>query len=97
MVASDVVWFIKIVKQENFIQMKNKNRNLFAIPTYPTKKKHIIKSKKGSYTSMGFDTRSIASENIRRTSLAKLSALPLEAPITKVTYSVLLRSFQIQC
>lgn len=38
----------------------------------------------GSYTSLGFDARSIASENIRRTSLAKLSALPLEAPITKV-------------
>lgn len=49
----------------------------------PTKK---IKSNKGSYTSLGFDARSIASENIRRTSLAKLSALPLEAPITKVTY-----------
>lgn len=31
-----------------------------------------------------FDVRSMASENIRRTSLAKLSALPLEAPITKV-------------
>lgn len=30
------------------------------------------------------DVRSITSENIRRTSLAKLSALPLEAPITKV-------------
>lgn len=38
----------------------------------------------GSYTSLGFDSKSIASENIRRTSLAKLSALPLEAPITKV-------------
>lgn len=32
-----------------------------------------------------FDVRSIASENIRRSSLAKLSALPLEAPITKVS------------
>lgn len=31
-----------------------------------------------------FDIRSVASEGIRRTSLAKLSALPLEAPITKV-------------
>ncbi|XP_055309004.1 high affinity cAMP-specific and IBMX-insensitive 3',5'-cyclic phosphodiesterase 8 [Sitodiplosis mosellana] len=40
--------------------------------------------RRGSYTSLGFDARSIASENIRRTSLAKLSALPLEAPITKV-------------
>lgn len=33
-----------------------------------------------------FDIRSVASEGIRRTSLAKLSALPLEAPITKVRY-----------
>lgn len=42
---------------------------------------------RGSIFSMrrgSFDVRSIASENIRRTSLAKLSALPLEAPITKV-------------
>ena len=31
-----------------------------------------------------FDVRSIASDGLRRTSLAKLSALPLEAPITKV-------------
>lgn len=38
----------------------------------------------GSIRRGSFDVRSIASENIRRTSLAKLSALPLEAPITKV-------------
>ncbi|XP_035907774.1 high affinity cAMP-specific and IBMX-insensitive 3',5'-cyclic phosphodiesterase 8 isoform X4 [Anopheles stephensi] len=31
-----------------------------------------------------FDVRSIASDGLRRTSLAKLSSLPLEAPITKV-------------
>lgn len=31
-----------------------------------------------------FDIRSIASDGLRRTSLAKLSSLPLEAPITKV-------------
>ncbi|XP_055604529.1 high affinity cAMP-specific and IBMX-insensitive 3',5'-cyclic phosphodiesterase 8 isoform X2 [Uranotaenia lowii] len=31
-----------------------------------------------------FDVRSIASDGLRRTSLAKLSNLPLEAPITKV-------------
>lgn len=31
-----------------------------------------------------FDVRSIASDGLRRTSLAKLSQLPLEAPITKV-------------
>lgn len=39
----------------------------------------IFSLRRGSY-----DVRSIASENIRRTSLAKLSSLPLEAPITKV-------------
>ena len=31
-----------------------------------------------------FDVRSFASDGLRRTSLAKLSSLPLEAPITKV-------------
>lgn len=31
-----------------------------------------------------FDVRSIGSDNMRRTSLAKLHAMPLEAPITKV-------------
>jgi len=31
-----------------------------------------------------FDVRSIASDGLRRTSLAKLTSLPLEAPITKV-------------
>lgn len=30
------------------------------------------------------DVRSIASDGLRRTSLAKLQGLPLEAPITKV-------------
>lgn len=30
------------------------------------------------------DVRSVGSDYLRRTSLAKLSALPLEAPITKV-------------
>lgn len=47
-----------------------------------------ISEPRGSIYSMrrgSFDVRSIASENIRRTSLAKLSALPLEAPITKVS------------
>lgn len=34
-----------------------------------------------------FDVRSIGSDNMRRTSLAKLHAMPLEAPITKVTHS----------
>lgn len=40
----------------------------------------------GSIRRGSFDVRSIASENIRRTSLAKLSSLPLEAPITKVSF-----------
>lgn len=42
----------------------------------------------GSIRRGSFDVRSIASENIRRTSLAKLSALPLEAPITKVIHFI---------
>lgn len=31
------------------------------------------------------DVRSVASDGLRRTSLAKLQGLPLEAPITKVS------------
>lgn len=49
-----------------------------------------VSEPRGSIYSMrrgSFDVRSMASENIRRTSLAKLSALPLEAPITKVSQS----------
>lgn len=38
-----------------------------------------------------FDVRSIASDGLRRTSLAKLTSLPLEAPITKVSISVKIR------
>lgn len=33
-----------------------------------------------------FDIRPFGSDALRRTSIAKLSALPLEAPITKVNY-----------
>ena len=42
-----------------------------------------------------FDVRSIASDGLRRTSLAKLSSLPLEAPITKVL--TLLTQVQENC
>lgn len=42
-----------------------------------------------------FDIRSIASDGLRRTSLAKLSSLPLEAPITKVL--TLLTQVQENC
>lgn len=42
-----------------------------------------------------FDIRSIASDGLRRTSLAKLSSLPLEAPITKVL--ALLAQVQESC
>lgn len=42
-----------------------------------------------------FDVRSIASDGLRRTSLAKLSSLPLEAPITKVV--TLLSQVQENC
>lgn len=66
--------------------MKNKNKQTFICNSYQSTKKKSNQIEKGSYTSLGFDARSIASENIRRTSLAKLSALPLEAPITKVAY-----------
>lgn len=53
----------------------------------PLKMHHSASEPRGSIFSLrrgSFDVRSIASENIRRTSLAKLSSLPLEAPITKV-------------
>lgn len=49
----------------------------------------------GSIRRGSFDVRSIASENIRRTSLAKLSALPLEAPITKVEIKCLFSYFSL--
>uniref|UniRef100_A0A336LT50 3',5'-cyclic-AMP phosphodiesterase n=1 Tax=Culicoides sonorensis TaxID=179676 RepID=A0A336LT50_CULSO len=42
-----------------------------------------------------FDIRSVASDGLRRTSLAKLSSLPLEAPITKVV--TLLTQVQENC
>lgn len=72
---------------KHFIQMKKKQKKFICnSTTNPQKNMYVYQIKKGSYTSLGFDARSIASENIRRTSLAKLSALPLEAPITKVTY-----------
>lgn len=36
------------------------------------------------------DVRSIASDGLRRTSLAKLQGLPLEAPITKASISIII-------
>lgn len=42
-----------------------------------------------------FDVRSVTSDGLRRTSLAKLSSLPLEAPITKVL--TLLAQVQENC
>lgn len=53
-----------------------------ALPSIPQ-----AKEPRGSLHSIrrgSFDVRSIASDGLRRTSLAKLSSLPLEAPITKV-------------
>lgn len=53
-----------------------------ALPSIPQ-----AKEPRGSLHSIrrgSFDIRSIASDGLRRTSLAKLSSLPLEAPITKV-------------
>jgi high affinity cAMP-specific and IBMX-insensitive 3',5'-cyclic phosphodiesterase 8 len=53
------------------------------LPTIPQAKE----APRGSLHSIrrgSFDVRSIASDGLRRTSLAKLSSLPLEAPITKV-------------
>lgn len=52
------------------------------LPSIPQAKEprgSLISIRRGS-----FDVRSITSDGLRRTSLAKLSSLPLEAPITKV-------------
>lgn len=42
-----------------------------------------------------FDVRSVGSDGLRRTSLAKLNALPLEAPITQVV--TILSQIQENC
>ena len=64
-----------------------------ALPSIPQ-----AKEPRGSLHSIrrgSFDIRSIASDGLRRTSLAKLSSLPLEAPITKVL--TLLTQVQENC
>lgn len=74
-----------LAEQEPFFQ----HQMSFSSQNSLSSKMHQSSSEpRGSIYSMrrgSFDIRSIASENIRRTSLAKLSALPLEAPITKVS------------
>lgn len=58
------------------------NSHEMGLPSIPQ-----AKEPRGSLHSIrrgSFDIRSIASDGLRRTSLAKLSSLPLEAPITKV-------------
>lgn len=59
---------------------------------------HAKEAPRGSLHSIrrgSFDIRSIASDGLRRTSLAKLSSLPLEAPITKIV--TLLSQVQENC
>lgn len=55
-----------------------------ALPSIPQAKESIPRGSLHSIRRGSFDIRSIASDGLRRTSLAKLSSLPLEAPITKV-------------
>lgn len=54
------------------------------LPIIPVHQKEAPRGSLHSIRRGSFDVRSIASDGLRRTSLAKLSALPLEAPITKV-------------
>jgi high affinity cAMP-specific and IBMX-insensitive 3',5'-cyclic phosphodiesterase 8 len=61
---------------------QSSSQHEMALPSIPQ-----AKEPRGSLHSIrrgSFDIRSIASDGLRRTSLAKLSSLPLEAPITKV-------------
>lgn len=60
----------------------NSSHDTIGLPSIPQ-----AKEPRGSLHSIrrgSFDIRSITSDGLRRTSLAKLSSLPLEAPITKV-------------
>lgn len=60
----------------------NSSHDTIGLPSIPQ-----AKEPRGSLHSIrrgSFDVRSITSDGLRRTSLAKLSSLPLEAPITKV-------------
>ncbi|XP_055629005.1 high affinity cAMP-specific and IBMX-insensitive 3',5'-cyclic phosphodiesterase 8 [Toxorhynchites rutilus septentrionalis] len=54
-----------------------------ALQTLP-QSKEVARGSLHSIRRGSFDVRSIASDGLRRTSLAKLTQLPLEAPITKV-------------
>ncbi|XP_035786840.1 high affinity cAMP-specific and IBMX-insensitive 3',5'-cyclic phosphodiesterase 8-like isoform X1 [Anopheles albimanus] len=54
-----------------------------ALQTLP-QGKEVARGSLHSIRRPSFDVRSIASDGLRRTSLVKLSSLPLEAPITKV-------------
>lgn len=55
------------------------------LQTIPHQNKEAPRGSLHSIRRGSFDVRSIASDGLRRTSLAKLSSLPLEAPITKVS------------
>lgn len=64
------------------IDLPNSNTNDI-LPLVPSKEA----GPRGSLHSIrrgSFDVRSVGSDGLRRTSLAKLNALPLEAPITQV-------------
>lgn len=64
------------------IDLPNNNTNDI-LPLVPSKEA----GPRGSLHSIrrgSFDVRSVGSDGLRRTSLAKLNALPLEAPITQV-------------
>lgn len=64
------------------------------MPLVPTKEA----GPRGSLHSIrrgSFDVRSVGSDGLRRTSLAKLNALPLEAPITQVV--TILSQIQENC
>lgn len=75
-------------------QIVTTTSNEIAIPSM-NKTKDAPRGSLHSIRRGSFDIRSIASDGLRRTSLAKLSSLPLEAPITKVL--TLLTQVQENC
>jgi high affinity cAMP-specific and IBMX-insensitive 3',5'-cyclic phosphodiesterase 8 len=79
-----------IILNLSSVQSNNHEIGLPSIPQAKEPRGSLHSIRRGS-----FDIRSIASDGLRRTSLAKLSSLPLEAPITKVL--TLLTQVQENC
>lgn len=73
------------------VDQPNANETLPLVPTKEAGPRGSLHSiRRGS-----FDVRSVGSDGLRRTSLAKLNALPMEAPITQVV--TILSQIQENC